>query len=123
MLSTVVASLSIDTSDTSTASSDAIEQCGTTPLPKVITVIIIIIIIIIIIVIICRSTDNTATEAGAVANKIVKYDELASTHIFYPVAIETGGTCNHCMAVEHVDEIGRRATLITGEPRESTFLF
>ena len=35
----------------------------------------------------------TATEAGAAenqaaANKIAKYDELASTHIFYPVAIE-----------------------------------
>jgi len=43
---------------------------------------------------------NTATEAGAAANKaaankIAKYDELASTYIFYPVAIETGGTWNH----------------------------
>jgi len=43
---------------------------------------------------------DTATEAGAaanqaVANKIAKYDELAGTHIFYPVAIETGGTWNH----------------------------
>jgi len=28
----------------------------------------------------------------AVANKIAKYYELASMHIFYPVAIETGGT-------------------------------
>jgi len=27
----------------------------------------------------------------AAANKIAKYDELASTHIFYPVAIERGG--------------------------------
>jgi len=49
-------------------------------------------------------------------------DELASTHIFYPVAIETGGIWNH-WTVELVHEIGRRATLITGEPRESTFLF
>jgi len=49
-------------------------------------------------------------------------DELASTHIFYPVAIETGGTWNN-RAVELVQEIGRRAKLITGEPRESTFLF
>jgi len=37
---------------------------------------------------------DTATEAGAAANqaaanKIAKYDELASTHIFYPVIIET----------------------------------
>jgi len=70
---------------------------------------------------------DTATEAGAAtnqaaANKIAKYDELASTHIFYPVAIETGGAWNH-WAVELAHEIGRRAILITGEPRESTFLF
>jgi len=43
---------------------------------------------------------DTATEADAVANqaaayKIAKYDELAGTHILYPVAIETGGTWNH----------------------------
>jgi len=47
---------------------------------------------------------------------------MASTQIFYPVIIETGGTWNH-WAVELVQEIGRRATLITGEPRESTFRF
>jgi len=69
----------------------------------------------------------TATEAGAAenqaaANKIAKYDELASTYIFYPVSIETKGTWNH-WAVELVQEIGRRATFITGKPRESTFLF
>jgi len=69
---------------------------------------------------------DTATEAGALANqaaaKIAKYDELASMHIFYPVAIETGSTWNH-WAVELVQEIGRQATLITGKPRESIFLF
>ena len=70
---------------------------------------------------------DTATEAGAAANqaagyKIAKYDELASTHIFYPAAIETGGTWNH-WAIELVQEIGRQATLITGKSRESTFLF
>ena len=47
---------------------------------------------------------------------------MAGTHMFYPVAIETGGTWNH-WAVELVQEIGRRASIITGEPRESTFLF
>jgi len=58
----------------------------------------------------------------AVANKIAKYDELASMHIFYPVAIETGGSWNH-RAVQLFQEIGRRAILITGKPRESIFLF
>jgi len=66
---------------------------------------------------------DTATEAGAAANqaaanKIAEYDKLPSTNIFYPVAIETGGTWNY-WAVELVQEMGRRATLITGEPRES----
>ena len=58
----------------------------------------------------------------AAANKIAKFDKLAGMHIFYPVAMQTRGTCNH-WAVELDREIGRRATLITGEPRESTFLF
>jgi len=70
---------------------------------------------------------DTATEAGAAVNqetadKISEYDKLASTHIIYSVAIETGGTWKH-WAVELVQKIGRRATLITGEPRESAFLF
>jgi len=63
-----------------------------------------------------------AAANQAAANKIAKYDELAGTRIFYPVAIETGGTWNH-WAVELVQEIGTRATLITGEPRKSIFLF
>ena len=62
--------------------------------------------------------DNTTTTTTTNNNN----DELASTHIFHPVAMETGGTWSLC-AVELVQEIGRRATLITGEPRESTFLF
>ena len=47
---------------------------------------------------------------------------MAGTHIFYPVAIETGDTWNH-WAVKIVHQSGRRVTLITGKPRESTFLF
>ena len=67
---------------------------------------------------------NTASEADAsvnqaAANKIAKYDELASVHRFHLVAIETGGT----WAVELVQEISRWATLITGEPIKSMFLF
>jgi len=37
---------------------------------------------------------------------------LASTHIFYPFAIETAGTW-HEMAIELTQEIGRRITTIT----------
>jgi len=43
---------------------------------------------------------DTAAEVGAAANQAAanetaKYDELASTHILYPVAIETAGTWNY----------------------------
>jgi len=68
-------------------------------------------------------TDDTAPEADTVANqaaanKIAKYDELASMHIFYPAATETRGNWNH-WAVELVQKIGRESTLITGDPTES----
>ena len=47
---------------------------------------------------------DTATKPGAAAhkaaqNKVAKYDKLASTHIFYPFAIETAGTWDF-MAIE-----------------------
>jgi len=46
---------------------------------------------------------STATKPGAAAqktaqNKIDKYSKLATTHIFYPFAIETAGTW-HEMAI------------------------
>ena len=70
---------------------------------------------------------NTAREAGAAANhasanKITKYSQLSSTHIFFPVAIETAGTW-HYQAVELRQEIGRRTANITGDARETTYLF
>ena len=70
---------------------------------------------------------NTATKPGAAAqktaqNKIDKYSKLASTHIFYPFAIETAGTW-HEMAIELTQEIGRRITTIMEDTRETTFLF
>ena len=71
--------------------------------------------------------DSTATKPGAAAqktaqNKIDKYSKLASTHIFYPFAIETAGTW-HEMAIELTQEIGRRITTIIEDTRETTFLF
>jgi len=51
--------------------------------------------------------------------------DLAVTHLFFPVAIETAGTWNQ-MAVELVQEIGRRITLVTEDSRETVgplFLF
>ena len=70
---------------------------------------------------------STATKPGAAAqktaqNKRDKYSKLASTHIFYPFAIETAGTW-HEMAIELAQEIGWRITTITEDTRETTFLF
>jgi len=54
--------------------------------------------------------------------KIAKYSNLSSSHLFFPVAVETlfaladdGHT--------FIREIGRRAALSTADPRETTFLY
>jgi len=70
---------------------------------------------------------STATKPGAAAlktaqNKIEKYAKLASSHIFYPFAVETAGTW-HYVAIELTQEIGRRITKITEDTRETAFLF
>ena len=70
---------------------------------------------------------DTACRPGAAAdkaaaNKSSKYCDLAGTHLFFPVVIETAGTWNQ-MAVELVQEIGRRITLVTEDSRETVFLF
>jgi len=70
---------------------------------------------------------STATKPGAAAqktaqNQIDKYSKLASTHIFYPFAVEAAVTW-HEMATELTQEIGRRITTITEDTRETTFLF
>ena len=46
----------------------------------------------------------------------------AGTHMFYPIAIETAGAWDD-MAIELVQEIGRRTTVITQDTRETVFLF
>ena len=48
--------------------------------------------------------------------------QLANSHIFVPVAIETAGTWNN-RAVELVQELGRRMTAVTEDTRETTYLF
>ena len=67
------------------------------------------------------STPRAAAQQAA-QHKIAKYSKLASTHMFYPIAIETAGTWDD-MAIELVQEIGRRTTVITQDTRETVFLF
>jgi len=67
---------------------------------------------------------DTATTAGAAAdkaasNKEAKYRQLANSHIFVPVAIETWNN----RAVKLVQELHRRMTGVTEDTRETTYLF
>ena len=51
--------------------------------------------------------------------KDAKYRQLANSHIiFVPVAIETARTCNQ-LAVELMQEMGRRISAITEDTRKS----
>jgi len=70
---------------------------------------------------------NSARQAGAAANltannKATKYDQLIRTHVFYSLAIETACIWHH-QAIELVEEIGKRAINITGDPKETAYLF
>jgi len=69
---------------------------------------------------------NSARQAGNVANlaanKVTKYDQLTRIHVFYAVAIETAGTWHH-QAIKLVEEIGKCTTNITGNPKETSYLF
>ena len=70
---------------------------------------------------------DTVSIRGAAAHqaaqhKIAKYSKLASTHMFYPITIETAGTWDD-MAIELVQEIDRRTRVITQDTRETVFLF
>ena len=86
-----------------------------------------IIIIIIIIIIIHIHIQATTISAGAAAekasdNKRVKYNDLANTRIFVPIAVETSGAwCSQ--SAQFVEDLGRRITAITNEPLEITYLY
>jgi len=64
------------------------------------------------------------SSSSGTTQVIAKYSKLASTHnvMFYAIAIETAGTWDD-MAIELVQQIGRRTTVITQDTRETVFLF
>jgi len=66
------------------------------------------------IIIIIAATTLAAGAAAdkAAAHKEMKYSALASTHIFFPVALETSSVMNR-LAVDLVSEIGRRISSVT----------
>ena len=71
--------------------------------------------------------DGTSLQAGAAADnaaiaKKSKYTGITNTHIFIPVAIETGGAWNS-EATELIQDIGKSIRIINGESRETAYLF
>ena len=56
------------------------------------------------------------------ARKLAKYSEQAIGHIFVPIAMESfGPICAE--AITFLRELGRRMSVVTGDMRETTFLF
>jgi hypothetical protein len=70
------------------------------------------------------STSTTAGAAaeGAASRKELKYQILASTHSFIPIAFETLGPINS-KAISFLNELGHRLSNLSGEPRETAFLY
>ena len=67
---------------------------------------------------ICRG--SAASEATI--HKTAKYVSIASTRHFVPVTIETSGVFYN-EAEEFVHQVGHRYTEMTGDPKETSYLF
>ena len=69
----------------------------------------------------------SSVSAGLVAEqssarKLSKYSELAISHIFVPIAMESlGPICAE--AISFLKELGHRISVVTGDMRETSFLF
>jgi len=79
----------------------------------------------------CTTADSylasAAREAGSVAeraasNKVNKYSGLSANYQFQPIAVETHGPVNES-ATEFFSRVGKKVAQLTGDERESSFLF
>ena len=70
------------------------------------------------------ATSIKAGEAAArlAANKREKYVELTHSHLFCPIAVETMGPVEE-EGRDLLSAIGHQICKITGDPRETSFLF
>jgi len=71
--------------------------------------------------------DRASHEAGAAAEmaasqKEDKYVDLGARYIFDPIAVETLGVFN-ASARHLLADLGRRISMMTGEARETSYLF
>ena len=85
-------------------------------------IIIIIIILIIIIIIITTATNVGHAADKSVISKTQKYQSILQTHLFTPIAIETAGVWNSQVR-EFIKELGKRITTVTGEIKETSYIF
>jgi hypothetical protein len=68
------------------------------------------------------SSSAGSVAEGAANRKEQKYQSLASTHSFIPLAFETFGPINS-KGVDFLNQLGRRLSACTGDMRETSFLF
>ena len=68
------------------------------------------------------SVSAGAAAEGAASRKELKYQALATTHCFIPLAFETLGPIN-IKGLDFFKELGRRLSATTGDSRETAFLF
>ena len=66
------------------------------------------------------SAGNAAERAAA--NKVQKYSALSPTHDFQPIALETLGPFDPSASL-FLSQLGKRLTAVTGDTRETSFLF
>jgi len=71
--------------------------------------------------------DASARDAGSAAElaavrKVDKYSALQRTHFFQPIAVESLGPMN-TMAYSFLAELGQKISAVSGDDRESSFLF
>ena len=69
-------------------------------------------------------TSQTAGAAAekASARKLDKYNQLSSTYLFVPLAFETLGPINN-EGLTFLSDLGQKLGTVTGDPRETSFLF
>ena len=66
-------------------------------------------------------TPGAAAE-GAADRKELKYHDLEKSHVFIPLAFETLGPINK-KAMAFITELGQRLSSVSGDQRESSFLY
>ena len=65
---------------------------------------------------------SSCAASAAAKHKEDKYVGISPTHHFVPIAFETFGPINQ-VGTDFISSLGQRLTLISDDPRESSFLF